>query len=261
MLCSGTILFISVITKYLSLSPLSLFIRFKPFLSFRSICPTIFWQLRGDIDIYTHNKLTTKWTWPLIFLSPWPAHSLILANGSIPSVSQPWKAWAPSLTFLPSSSGPVYSLSFYSFHLLNTSIICFGFFVCLFVCLHINCHLVNLATLIACIINPSSPWTGLSVLILPSLTHSVLYTFVRMIFMIVIMAFSYLNTLNYMVFSSSISLLNLYMWYFLFCEPHHPPFFYQANSYLSLRLQMKTSLFQGSHHCLQVWINVALMYA
>lgn len=127
--------------------------------------------------------------------------------------------------------------------------------------LHINCHFVNLATLIACIINPSSPWTGLSVLILPSLAHSLLYTFVRMIFMILIMAFSYLNTLNYMVFSSSLSLLNLYMWYFLFGEPHHPPFSYQANSYLSLRLRMKTSLFQGSHHCLQVWINVALVYA
>lgn len=258
MLCSDTILFISIVTKYLSLSPLSLFIRFKPFLSFRSICPTICWQLRGNIDIYTYN---TKWTWALIFLAPWPAHSLILANGSIPSVSQPWKAWAPSLTFLPSSSGPIYSLSFYSFYLLNTSIILFWVWFFFFFFLHINCHFVNLATLIACIINPSSPWTGLSVLILPSLAHSLLYTFVRMIFMILIMAFSYLNTLNYMVFSSSLSLLNLYMWYFLFGEPHHPPFSYQANSYLSLRLRMKTSLFQGSHHCLQVWINVALVYA
>ena len=107
----------------------------------------------------------------------------------------PWKAWTPSLTFLPSCSGPIRSLAFYSFHLLNISIICFVFFF-----LHIDCHSVNLATFIACIINPCSPWTGLSVLVLPSSTHTLLYTFVRMIFMILIMAFSYLNTLNYMVF-------------------------------------------------------------
>lgn len=200
-----------------------------------------------------HNKPTTKWTWPLTFLAPWPADSLILANGSIPSVSL-----ESMNTIFNFSSFFLWTYTFISFLFIPptkyiNNLFCFV--------LHINCHSVNLATFIACIINPSSPWTGLSVLILPSSTHTLLYTFVRIIFMILIMAFSYLNTLNYMVFSSSLSLLDLYMWYFLFLEPYHPPFFYQANSYLSLRLQRKTSLFQGSLHCLQVWINVALMYA